>query len=135
MINKSVIDKLAWICLKNKKVLGARSKGKDVFYLPGGKREPGETDHQALTREISEELSISLISHTLKHLHTFQGQAHGKDPGVMVQLTCYTGEFKGTIVPNAEIEAVEWLNSSDKDRCSETMQKMLDWLKARDLIA
>ena len=37
------IDKLGWIYIKNKKLLGVRSKGKDVYYIPGGKRERGET--------------------------------------------------------------------------------------------
>jgi 8-oxo-dGTP diphosphatase len=133
-VDKTVIDKLAWICLQDKKVLGARSIGKEVFYLPGGKRESGETDQQALTREIWEELSVTLSSSALKHLHTFKGPAHGKPIGVMVQMTCYIGEFEGNVVPSAEIEAVKWLAFSDREECSETMQKMLDWLKDKDLI-
>jgi 8-oxo-dGTP diphosphatase len=128
------IDKLAWICLKENKVLGARSRGRDVYYLPGGKREPGESDHQALIREIHEELSVFLEPETIKPLHVIRGQAHGKAPGVDVQLTCYTAEWRGNIHPNAEIEAVEWLAFHDRERCSETMQVMLDWLKTKGLI-
>jgi 8-oxo-dGTP diphosphatase len=128
------IDKLAWVCLKEKKVLGARSRGREVYYLPGGKREPGESDHEGLMREIREELSVSLNPDTLKRLHVMRGQAHGKAPGVEVQLTCYTGEWFGNIHPNAEIEAIEWLAFADRDRCSETMQILLDWLKAQGLI-
>ncbi|MCC4820109.1 NUDIX hydrolase, partial [Vibrio lentus] len=32
-----VIDKLAWIFIKDGKLLMVRSKGKELFYLPGGK--------------------------------------------------------------------------------------------------
>ena len=38
------IDKIAWIRLEDGKILSTRSRGKDVYYIPGGKREPGETD-------------------------------------------------------------------------------------------
>ena len=128
------IDKLAWICLKEKKVLGARSQGRDVYYLPGGKRELGENDHEALIREIQEELSVFLKPETLKLIHVMRGQAHGKAPGVQVQLTCYTGDWAGELHPSAEIEAIEWLSFQDRSRCSETMQIMLDWLKNQKLI-
>lgn len=36
------IDKIAWIHLENGAILSSRSRGKDVYYIPGGKREPGE---------------------------------------------------------------------------------------------
>ncbi len=35
------IDKLAFIFINNRKVLSTLSKGKDTFYIPGGKREEG----------------------------------------------------------------------------------------------
>jgi 8-oxo-dGTP diphosphatase len=46
------IDILALISFKDKKMLNVRSKIKDLYYLPGGKREKGETDAEALVREI-----------------------------------------------------------------------------------
>lgn len=39
-----MIDKIAFICIYNRHILSTQSKGKDVFYIPGGKREPGQTD-------------------------------------------------------------------------------------------
>ena len=50
-----VIDKLVWVLIKDGKLLAVRSKGKELFYLPGGKREIGESDVDALAREIQEE--------------------------------------------------------------------------------
>lgn len=47
----AVIDKLAWIHLVDGRVLSTRSYGKDVYYIPGGKRETGETDDQALLHQ------------------------------------------------------------------------------------
>lgn len=49
-----MIDKLALITLKDGKVAMVRSHNKTLFYAPGGKREAGETDEQALCREIAE---------------------------------------------------------------------------------
>ena len=43
------IDKLAWIFVKDRKVLSTRSHGKDTHYITGGKREEGESNEQALT--------------------------------------------------------------------------------------
>ena len=122
------IDKLAWICLAEGKFLCTRSRGKDLFYLPGGKREPGESDRQALTREIREEVSVDLLPATLRHLETFTAQAHGKPPGVMVRLTCYTADYTGQLGPAAEIEELRWLGAADRPLCSEAAALILDWL-------
>jgi 8-oxo-dGTP pyrophosphatase MutT (NUDIX family) len=44
--------------LKSKReILSTKSKGK--YYIPGGKRENGESDEQTLIREIAEELSVA----------------------------------------------------------------------------
>ncbi|MCX4024626.1 NUDIX domain-containing protein [Spartinivicinus marinus] len=63
------IDKLAWIFIKDKKILGARSKGKDTYYIPGGEREEGEMDQAVLIREIKEELPNELKPETLEYIY------------------------------------------------------------------
>jgi 8-oxo-dGTP pyrophosphatase MutT (NUDIX family) len=42
--------KVAWIRLEEGRILSTRSRGKEVYYLPGGKREPGESDLDTLDR-------------------------------------------------------------------------------------
>lgn len=128
------IDKLAWIYLKDKKVLSTRSMGKDTFYLPGGKREAGESDEAALVREIREELSVELLSSTVKYLGTFESQAHGHAEGIIVRMTCYTAEYRGELNPAAEIEEMVWFTHRDKGQSSLVDQLIFDWLKERDLI-
>ena len=56
-----VIDKVAFIYLKDKKILSTLSKGKDKFYIPGGKRENNESDIECVVREVKEELSVDII--------------------------------------------------------------------------
>jgi 8-oxo-dGTP pyrophosphatase MutT (NUDIX family) len=61
-----IIDKIAWIHLDHSKILSTRSRGKDAYYIPGGKREPGETDLDTLVREIDEELAVTINAATAR---------------------------------------------------------------------
>lgn len=88
-----LIDKLAWIYLQEGRILSTRSKGKDVRYIPGGKREAGESDTEALCREIREELHVKLLPGSLEVYGIFEAQAHGHAEGVVVRMTCYTAAF------------------------------------------
>lgn len=108
----TLIDKLAWIYIKDRKILSTQSEGKNAWYIPGGKREGEETDSEALIREVKEELTVNLVPETIKYLGTFKAQAHGKAEGIIVQMTCYTADYKGELTPAAEIEKMAWLTSS-----------------------
>ena len=129
-----LIDKLAWIELQDRKILSTRSKGKDTYYIPGGKREAGETDQQALLREIEEELTVRLAPDSLRFLGVFQAQAHGHAAGVEVKMQCYTGRYSGTIRASAEIAEVVWLTSRDRTLVSPVDRLIFDWLMQQDLI-
>lgn len=129
-----IIDKLAWLEIKEMKILVARSKGKDTFYIPGGKREPQETDAQALVREIQEELSVNLKEDTLAYYGSFSAQAHGHTEGIKVQMTCYTGEYNGTLAPAAEIEEMAWLTYNEMNKTSHVDKIIFKNLRAKGLI-
>lgn len=113
-----MIDKIAFLYWKDGKILSSRSRGKDTWYLPGGKREGSETDLETLVREVAEELSVSVDLSTAAYYGTFEAQAHGKSEGVLVRMTCYTAEFSGEIHPSHEIEELGWLSFSDIDKVS-----------------
>lgn len=132
-MSKTFIDKLAFIRIKDRKVMLNWEKDKTVWILPGGKREPGETDIAALARELKEELLIELQPETVKYFAAYEGQAHGKEEGTRVRLTCYTGEYKGQIKPSHPVERVGWIDSREQ-KISIPGRKMLDDLKAKDLI-
>ena len=126
------IDKLAWIHIHAHRVLCARSRGRDAFFLPGGKREAGESDEEALRREVREELGVTLIG--IKKLHVFEAQAHGQPEGVDVRMTCFTAAYAGEPKPGAEIEEMAWLAYDEKPRLSLAGQLIFDWLRGRELI-
>jgi len=128
------IDKLAFIEVQNKKVLVTLSKGKDRWYIPGGKREKDETDQEALTREIKEELSINLLPENIKYYGTFEAKAHGKKDGTIVRMTCYTASFKEEIQVNNEIEKYDFFSYSQKHLTSLVDHLIFSDLKQKKLI-
>ncbi len=128
------IDKLAWLYIKDRKVLSTRSKGKDTWYFPGGKREAGESDEEALTREIKEELTVNLIPESLQFIGKFEAQAHGHAEGITVVMTCYLADYQGELTPDAEIEELAWLTYADKDKSSAVDQIIFDHLKNHNFI-
>lgn len=131
---KKVIDKLAWLYIQNGKLLSARSKDKALFYTPGGKRELGESDEQALTREIKEEISVDLISNTINYAATFEAPADGKDDDVIVKLTCYFAEFEGELSASSEIEEIRFIDYQHKSDLSLGGVKVMEWLKQQKLV-
>lgn len=131
---KTFIDKLAWIYINDKQILSTRSKNKDTYYIPGGKREGNETDNEALIREVKEELDIDVLPETIKHVGTFEAQAHGKPEGTVVRMTCYSSNFTGDISPMSEIEEIVWFTHKDKDKSSPVDKIIFDWLFEKGLI-
>lgn len=130
-----MIDKLALIYIENKKILAARSRGRDTYYIPGGKREPGESDEEALVREIYEEISMSLDPSLLMFYGEFHAQAHGQPEGVLVRLRCYTTSERGEVKAAAEIDEVSWLGYADRSSVSLAAQLLFDDLHAKGLLA
>lgn len=133
-MNKQYIDKLAFIFIKDNQVLVTLSKGKDTWYIPGGKREGDETDVQALTREIKEELSVNLIPGSLQHFGTFEAPAHGKKEGTEVRMTCYTGDFVGELKPSSEIAQFDFFWFSEKSKTSLVDHQIFNALKEKGLL-
>jgi 8-oxo-dGTP diphosphatase len=132
---KTYIDKLAYIYLRDGKVLITLSRGKDTWYIPGGKRDGNESDHEALMREVKEELNVDLLPQTIEHYGTFEAQAHGKPEGTVVRMTCYTADFTGELAPTSEIEKIDFFAYAQKHLASPVDNIIFDDLHARNLLA
>lgn len=129
-----MIDKVAFLFLSDGKILSTRSKGKDKYYIPGGKREGAETDLETLVREVKEELSVQIIESTAVFYGIFTAQAHGKAEGVQVKMTCYTAEFEGKLRADSEIAEIVWLTYNDLEQISPVDKLIFEDLHEKGLL-
>jgi 8-oxo-dGTP diphosphatase len=88
------------------RVLTVRKRGTNAFMLPGGKRNPGEADLDALSRELGEELGCDLVS--ADHLGTFDAPA-ANEPDTRVYGSIYLADVAGGLTARAEIEELLWI--------------------------
>ncbi|OZM71154.1 DNA mismatch repair protein MutT [Amycolatopsis antarctica] len=109
----SVIDKVALIRWDGDAILAARTRGREAYYLPGGKPEPGESRLDALVREAAEELAVAVDPATAVRVGTVDAPAHGR-AGAIVRMHCYTAESSGTPRPAGEIADVRWIGPADR---------------------
>jgi 8-oxo-dGTP diphosphatase len=89
------------------RLLTVRKRSTVRFMLPGGKREPGETDLAALARELAEELGVRLVSARL--LGRFEAAA-ANEPGHRVVSHAYRTTIAGEIAAASEIEELLWMD-------------------------
>ena len=129
------IEVVAWVWVRDNRLLGARSAGQELFYAPGGKKQDGESDEQTLVREVREELGLELDAGTARALTVIVAPAHGQHAGRTVRMACYTSDPPaGDPVASAEIEELAWLGLTDRHRCAVADQVLMDVLVERGLM-
>ncbi|MFI9407781.1 NUDIX domain-containing protein [Nocardia sp. NPDC052316] len=92
--------------VRDRRLLQARSIGKEVFYMAGGKIDPGETPELALHREVREELGVGIVS--CDELGVFLAEAYGHASGTRLHMTCFTAELDGDPRPTSEIAELRY---------------------------
>ena len=126
-----IIEAVSWVHLMDHRILCNRSQGKSKYYIPGGKRLPHEREPEALIREIREEMDVRLLPESIAPLGVFEAQADGQPPGVLVRLSCYTGQFSGVPRPASEVREVVWLDYGDRSLVAPVDQLVFDFLHQR----
>jgi 8-oxo-dGTP diphosphatase len=91
------------------RVLLVRKRGTMAFMQPGGKRDPGEDDVAALSREIAEELGCRVVRASVRPLGEFDAVA-ANEPGFRVQASLYGIDVTGDIAPSREIDETIWID-------------------------
>ncbi|QLY28020.1 NUDIX hydrolase [Nocardia huaxiensis] len=126
-----LIDTVAWVRIEGGRILCARPRGKDVFYIPGGKREGAETDLETLLREIDEELTVALLPDTVTHVGTYEAAI----PDALVRMACYTADYTGTLAASSEIDEIAWFTYADRPQVPPVDQLLFDDLRQAGLIS
>ncbi|MCO7554210.1 NUDIX hydrolase [Metapseudomonas otitidis] len=101
---------IAAACLidADNRLLLVRKRNTRAFMLPGGKREPGESAHEALRRELQEELELSLPAEALSPLGSFRAAA-ANEPDTWVEAQVFIARLEQPVAPAAELEELAWL--------------------------
>lgn len=114
--------------LRDRRVLMVTSRGRDVYYLPGGKIDPGESAAEAAAREAHEEVALVFDPGALTELFEVQTLAHGEPEGRMVHMRVFLAETDGSPTPSGEVDSVHWVTTADAGRCPPAGHAVLDRL-------
>jgi 8-oxo-dGTP pyrophosphatase MutT (NUDIX family) len=106
------IRKSSLLIIKDKKVLFTKEFGKDRYFTPGGKIEDGETEEDALVREVKEELGSGLDRASIKFVAEFEDMAT-LEKDTVLNLKFYTGKIIEEMKPSTDIEELKWFGRND----------------------
>ena len=96
----------AAIVVERRLLLVSKQVAPDVFYLPGGKPEPGESDDACLAREIAEELNASVVT---RRLFTVVSGVAALE-GTPMEMTVYVATLDREPRAASEIAALAWFS-------------------------
>jgi 8-oxo-dGTP diphosphatase len=121
-----VLDVVGWVHVSGGRLLAVRARARDLLYLPGGKREPGEDDWTALSREVREELGVHLDEATFHGIGVVEAPAHDQPPGTRVRMACYMAEYHGELTATGEIDEWMFVEPSDDHRLAPAVRAALE---------
>jgi 8-oxo-dGTP diphosphatase len=121
-----MLDVVAWVHAVDGRMLTVRSRGRDRLYLPGGKREPGEDDWTALSREVQEELGVALDRGSFGALGTVDAPAHDQPDFPTVRMACFTAGFAGLLVASGEVDEYRYVGPAERDLLAPASQAAFD---------
>lgn len=128
-----IIETVAWIHVVDRRVLMVRARGRPVFFMPGGKPEPGEDDEAALRRELQEEVAVDVIPGSLRFVCAVEAPAFGhKD--TLVRMRAYGADVVGEPRPSGEIDLLRFVGSADLDVCPPAGRLVVEHLVAAGVI-
>jgi 8-oxo-dGTP diphosphatase len=131
------IYKASGIIIQNRKVLATRSIGKHIFIQPGGKLESGETEQQAVIRELNEEMGIKVSIDELEKIGDYYADAAGQVGKKLKVAAFLVKNFEGIPKPQSEVEEIRAFSSQvpeDVVLASILAHDIIPELKMRNLI-
>ena len=101
----------AAIVQRGRLLVVSKKAAPEVFYLPGGKPDPGESPLETLARELDEELGVVPLEPRL--LAEVEGVAVLE--GVPLRLTVFEARIDGVPHPAAELARMRWIAGDEDD--------------------
>jgi 8-oxo-dGTP diphosphatase len=90
-------------------MLLVRKRGTTAYMQPGGKFEDGETGHDAVIRELQEELGFELVENDLEYVGRYHAKA-ANEVGHLVDSDVFFTVVETDGVVAAEIEELLWID-------------------------
>ncbi len=104
-----MIDVVAGVIIQDGKLLVVKTKGRDVFFLPGGTRKPDESDLETLERELAEETSLIVKDSIFYRAFVTRTNDNKKEMNAIV----YIAYADGIPTPNSEVEKIAWIDRTN----------------------
>lgn len=121
-----MLDVVGWLHLTEGGLLAVRARARDRLYLPGGKREPGEDDWTALSREVREEVGVELDRPTFRRLGVVEAAAHDQPPGTRVRMACYAAGYHGELTAAGEVDELMFVGPADRHLLAPAVRAALE---------
>jgi 8-oxo-dGTP diphosphatase len=120
--------------VRDRRVLMVTARDREVYYMPGGKIDPGETAAEAAAREAFEEVALDLEAAELEELFEVAVQAHGEPDGRLVRMRVFRAQTDAAPVASAEVGALHWVTTAEAHRCPPAGVEVLARLAASGVI-
>ncbi|MBP3032530.1 NUDIX domain-containing protein [Staphylococcus warneri] len=109
-------------------ILLVQVRHREKYYFPGGKIDEGETQLQALKRELKEELKLELSDEELSYIGTVVGKAYPQE-NMLTELNGYRATvpiYWDNIHTDNEITDIKWFDKNDSEHIAPAV---LTWIK------
>ncbi|MCD8804871.1 NUDIX domain-containing protein [Staphylococcus warneri] len=109
-------------------ILLVQVRHREKYYFPGGKIDEGETQLQALKRELKEELKLELSDKELSYIGTVVGKAYPQE-NMLTELNGYRATVSinwDKIHTDNEITDIKWFDKNDSEYIA---LAVLTWIK------
>lgn len=131
----AVIVRLSWICILDNKLLFLRFTGQKELFLPGGHRDPKESDEEQLAKYLKDLLGIDLERSGFKDLGTYESNYLGNDQANFLRQHTYSAPFQGTFKPTSGLEPLIWVGYPQKNLLTIADQEIMEVLKMKRLLS
>lgn len=122
-----MIEVASWVRIVEHRLLVVRPFGVDVWFLPGGLVDAGETPVMSAAREAGEEVGVAVDPNTLELLIVVEAEAYGR-PATSMRLSCFVGSATGEPTPLGEIETLGYITADERSACAPAVRTVIDHL-------